>query len=303
MPSFPVFLNILGKIRPAEVLCYSNSHGLGNTYGNVNASGEVCVQFKGIEHHTYKYKSALIDIRILNNLIYRHQNTVGNNHLLKISPQDTVKSIGYYLCVKGMFLKKRFCQVIKPADRTLDQLREKGYEQGQLKQIPLCLAGASVNVDDISHGLKGIEGNSHWQDQVYKGKFPCTVEGLQDPVDIGNDKIGIFQHCQDPQIENKTDQKPFPLFSLHLCFIGFLLILGDLSLICFYVGVLLRPDAFQLPAHQIGRYRSCRDKDQIRRTGDKIKYVAGDQQQRPLTFLRQHIIQDKHRRDKSDETI
>ena len=115
---------------------------------------------------------------------------------------------------KEWFLKKRFCQVIKPADRALDQLREKGYEQGQLKQIPLCLAGASVNVDDISHGLKGIERNSHWQDQVYKGKFPCTVEGLQDPVDIGNDKIGIFQHCQDPQIENKTDQKPFPLFSL-----------------------------------------------------------------------------------------
>ena len=303
MPSLPVFLNVLGKIRPAEVLCHSNSHGLGNTYGNVDAPGKICIQLKCIEHHSYKYKSSLINVRVLDDLIYRHQNAVGNDHLLKISPQDAVKSIGYHLCIKGMFLKKRLGQVVKPADRSLDQLGEKGYKEGQLKQIPLRLAGSSVNVDNISHSLEGVEGNSHWQDQIHKRKFVCAVEGLQDPVDIGDNKIGVFQHRQDSQVKDETDQQPFPLFPLHLCLIGFLFIPGDLSLVCFYVGVLLCLDTFQLPAHQIGGHRGCRDKDQIRRTGDKVKYVAGGQQQRPLTFLRQHIIQDKYRRDKSDETI
>ena len=303
MPSLPVFLNVLRKIRPAEVLCHSNSHGLGNTYGNVNASGKVCVQLKGIEHHTYKYESPLINIRVLDDLINRHQNPVSNDHLLKISPQDTVQSVGYHLCVKSMLLKKRLGQVIKPADGSLDKLGEEGYKEGQLKQIPLCLAGSSVNINNISHSLEGIERNPHGQDQVHKGKFICAVEGLQDPVDIGNDKIGVFQHRQYSQVKNKADQQPFPLLSLHLCLIGFLLVFGDVPFVCFYVGVLLCLNALQLPAHQIGGYRGCRDKDQIRRAGDKVKDVAGHQQQRPLALLGQHIIQDEHHRNKPDETI
>ena len=59
-----------------------------------------------------------------------------------------------------MGLIQGFCQMIKPADRSLNQLWEKGYEQRKLEKIFFGAVFSLIYIYRVSHRLEHIEGNS-----------------------------------------------------------------------------------------------------------------------------------------------
>ena len=71
-----------------EVLCHSDSHDLGNTDGDIDAAGKVCIQFQGIKEHPRKDVGTLVLVTVADNGIHRCQHSVSDDHFLKIPPQD-----------------------------------------------------------------------------------------------------------------------------------------------------------------------------------------------------------------------
>ena len=157
MPSLPVFFDIFGKIRPAEVFCHCNAHCLRDPDGNIDPSGKISIEFKCVEHHPDEHEPSLVCIRILDDRIDCSQDPVSNHHFLEISPQDPVKSVRDNFRIKVMYFEQGFGQIVEPADRPLYELREERYKKRQFERVFLRRACPAVHIDDIPHRLKGVE--------------------------------------------------------------------------------------------------------------------------------------------------
>ncbi len=219
MPSAPVFGDGPGKIRPDEVFLDPDAQHLPHTDGHVNAAGKISIQGNGIKKHPCQYIGPLILARVFYDGIHRHQQFVRNNQLFEVSPQDPFQAEADISQIQGMLREHRLLQIVKTADGALDKLREKRDKQGKLPNIPLTGIFPPVHINQIAHGLKRIKGNPQRKQKTRKGQLR-NMKHAQQPVEISNGKVCIFQHRKYAKIEYHAGNHPLPLLFFHLCLIG-----------------------------------------------------------------------------------
>ncbi len=86
VPTVPVLFDVFGKIRPPEVFCDRNAHTLGNTDGDIDTAGKVCVQLKRLIEHAYQNPAAGISAGVVYDYLNCRQESVCNDHFFEKSP-------------------------------------------------------------------------------------------------------------------------------------------------------------------------------------------------------------------------
>ena len=308
MPAVPVFLDIPGEVGQIEVFRQPDTHALGDADGDIDAAGEVAVELESIEQHGNEHISAVVIhedfAQLCGHLLAVDQGQngyhqpVGDDHLLEIAPQNPHEALGYIPALKAVGFVQGLGQVAVAADGALDHLGEEGDEEGQLEDVILGLLLATVYIDDVAHGLEGVEGDAHGHDHVHQSQLTFAGEEI---INIGNDEIGILRHGQDAQIQNQAPQQDVPAQGLHFGFVGLLLLLIQLPLVSGQVGLLLCIHLPQQSAGGIGGHGGDTHEQQVHRAGAPVEKQAGDQQQGPLPFFRQQIVKHQRHRHEGDE--
>ena len=84
-------------------------------------------------------------------------------------------------------------QLPGPADGAGDYLGKKGQKERVHHKVPLHLRFTPVNVNDIPHGLKEIEGDAHRQYQLQHWGRKIYPRRVQQPTRQGERKIDVFK--------------------------------------------------------------------------------------------------------------
>ena len=303
MPPAPVFLERSGEKGPLEILLQSDAQSLGDSDGDVDAPGEVRVQLQGVEEHPHQHIGAVIGIRVPDDGVDPHQHPVRDDHFLEIAPQNALQSKIYRFSVKSVFPIQGFRQIPEPADRPLHQLGKEGHEQGEPERVPLCPDCPPVHVDQIPHRLEGVEGNPQGQRKGQERKPPRPAESPQQPVDVGDGEVGVLQHRQDTDVQKDSPQYPSQAHLFLPVLIGLFLLFGQLRPVLLQVGrlpvgVVLNPAGREPDCH-----RGHQEVGHIFRPRQEIEEVAGSQQQPPLAFPGDNVVQQEQDRKKSQKSI
>ena len=80
-------------------------------------------------------------------------------------------------------------------DRSHDELGEHGQIDGQLQKVLLRRRGAAIDVDEIAHGVEGVERNAERERQLRQRQ-----EGAKE-------EVRIFEGDQQRKMENKAEDQ------------------------------------------------------------------------------------------------
>jgi len=149
MPAMPEIRDRYSKKWALEVFIQFNSKHRGNTDHNIHSSREICVKLDRIKQNSKKCHPVIL-CRIFKNSICKNSGPVRKDHFLKKAPENPLKTSDYIISLKPVFSIKLICQAAISADRSLQNLREKGYEQCVFQRVSLCLASFPVYIKKIA---------------------------------------------------------------------------------------------------------------------------------------------------------
>ena len=222
VPPAPVLGDVLGEEGPLEVLGDLHSQHLGHADGDVDAAGEVGVELHGVEEHHRQHVEPGVLLRRGGELPQGDGQPVGDDELFAQAPQGPHAAHGDWPGIPAVLGVQGLAQVVIAADGTLDQLGEEGDEEGEPAQTALRGVLAPVHVDEVAHGLEGVEG---YAKRKQKSKLPRIWY--------------IFKECQYAEIAKQRKQHDcHSLFSaLFLVFLSGLPV--PVLLMAFYDSILL----------------------------------------------------------------
>ena len=142
------------------------------------------------------------------------------------------------MIIEAVFGEQFTGQLTEITDRTLGNLREEGYKQKHLEEIFLCSDLLPVDIDQIAHGLEGVEGNTQGDDQTEGVVDRRIAEGGNDPVDLIDHKVQVFKYTQQTEVEDQGQHKETFPCALHALLVGILLLLGGCLPVGFDPGLL-----------------------------------------------------------------
>ena len=187
MPSVPEIGNGTGKIGLPEILVQGNTEALRGSHHHIHASGKVGIKLDGISQNRRHHRNPCVFFIILKHLIHQNSRPVRQHHFFEIAPQHELQSPLDPRQIKGMNLKKLVGQAVKPPDWPLQKLGKIGHKQREPKQIVLRRIFFSVNIDQISHRLKGVEGDSQRKQHIYVG-----IIGSKQRIPVIYGEIAVF---------------------------------------------------------------------------------------------------------------
>jgi len=203
MPSSPVFCYTLWKEWSSEILRKSNTKHLCNTNCNIYTTCEICIQINCVQQHSYKCICTIIHRNIRLYCGKSNGCPVCDYHLLKISPQNSLKTILYINPRESMTFKQAFLQIIPSAYRSLYKLWEKGHKQCISERILLCICNTAIHINHISGRLECIKWYSHRKYKINRIKC-CKCDYKH---------IGVFKYSKYSKINKQNNSKKHFLFS------------------------------------------------------------------------------------------
>ena len=289
VPAPPVFLDRTRRKRAVKILLQPDAQHFGKADGDVNPAGEVTVNLGRIQQNQQRNIRAVV-IRSRQGPD-RQQRRVCHHNLFEIPPHHARQPPQHVVAVKVVPRDQLTLQVGKPADGSLNQLREKGDEQRRFGKIPLGCRLCAVNIDQIAHRLKGVEGDSERQNQI---RHPRAAKSRQH-------KAGILEHGKrsKSQDQPRSQNVPPPLFSL--CTVSLSRRLVQRRAVPREVGVLPVGHALHQTRRQIGHRRCPEDEGHIARSRQEIEPVACRQQNPPAPRARGRIIEHQRCRREQEE--
>ena len=92
-------------------------------------------------------------------------------------------------------------QVVRPFNRTRNELWEKRHEQGVCGEVMFCFCRATIDIDGITQRLEGVERDADGQGHFHPihGFVMCPT---QDGVEVLHEEVGVFEIEQQPQCQN-----------------------------------------------------------------------------------------------------
>ena len=201
---------------------------------------------------------------------------VGDDYLLEHAPHHLFEAVGYVIVIKRFLFVELVEDVLGSFDGAGHQLRVEHDIEGVDPEVPFGGMMSAIDLDRITHGLKGVEGEADGQNDVQERQGKGRPAGLvKQVVDIVYEKIVIFEKRQDADIgDDAHDEEPFALFA---------------------------PGIFDKDAGDIVD-DDGKDQDQdIDRDEVHVEYAAGDKQVQPSPFMGQQKIDQGHYREKDQK--
>ena len=170
------------------------------------------------------------------------------------------------------------CKIVKPCNRSLNQLGKKGNKQKVAKKAPLGLYFTVITVQKVGHRLKGIERNAQRQQPSAIGHTP------------------VLDQRQDPEIDEQNCPKHAASASLDPTFLCLLLLSSCAGrrkrLYALPSGTF---HLMKAPATQPAGYCRQHQIDQVLGPREKVKGNTRRQKAPPLPPARQYrIIQNQY---------
>src|SRR5690242_16419471 len=93
-------------------------------------------------------------------------------------------------------------------DRTCDQMREKAYEERIFDEASRSLDLSRVDIDDIGHFLKGVEGNSRRENNLQETTRDVVKSEHLESMSCGiQEEVKILEESQNREIDNERSDK------------------------------------------------------------------------------------------------
>ena len=159
------------------------------------------------------------------------------------------------------------------ADGTGQQLREERDEQRIIAEMPFRLDLSTVDVDQITHGLKEVERNTGRQQDSQRDRLQGNPACRDQLIESADQRAGRLIDEQDTCERQDTAPQAEPAACR-----------GGRSL--------------QSTGKRVGQHRGEQQQQPISKMKIHIKGVTGKQQERPAVFVRHNIIQKKYNRQK-----
>ena len=196
MPPPPELADRLGQIGVVEVFREVEAEHLAQPDGHIGIAGKVVVDLQGVVQCTQPSQRGADQSRFQRkDLIGPGGEPVGQNHLFAQpvqKPLDAVGKPGQGNRPAGQLVFHLGVQ----HDGTGHQLGEKAHIQSHPEPAFLHGGLAPVKVDDIAHGLKGVEADAQRQGNVpHRQQLPAR----QCSQRIGGEGV-IFKVAQQPQV-------------------------------------------------------------------------------------------------------
>ena len=237
MPAIPILLCGARGERTVEVFGKSNTHRLGKTDGDIDAARKVAVNLCGIQQNEQKNVCAVELVRLLNERLDADHGGIGYDQLFEVSPHNAEQSCADGLTVKGVLAHQLLLQIAKAADRSLQQLREKGDKKHQFCGISLGSYLFAVDVDEISHRLEGVKGDAKRQKQRRNGQG-FGIKCRKNAIDIPYRKGCVFQNCKHTKAKDKSHSQDTSALLFLFGAVRLALLLGERGAVFFHIGIL-----------------------------------------------------------------
>ncbi len=162
---------------------------------------------------------------------------------------------------------------------------------------------APVDVEQVAHRLERVKGDAHRQREVQESQLAFAAESLEQAVDIGQGKIGVFHPGQQAEVEQHARHQVAALAPLERFFPCLALVPCQADLVRGQALLVRRRQMVDPPCGQERRDGRQRDVDQILRAGQEVEQVAGKKKQHPLDPARHQVVGDKEHQDEADKTV
>ena len=171
MPSAPIIGNRGCQIGAFKVFIQRYAENLRRACCNINPAGKIAVNLDGIRQRRCRNIGAAEGFGETERIIHQNRRSIRDDHFLKRAPEHQLYA-ELDACI-GKFIRAEqlLRQCAEARNRPLHNLREKGNKQRQLAKVPLRLLLFSVNINQISHGLEGIERNAQGQKKPKNGQL------------------------------------------------------------------------------------------------------------------------------------
>ena len=133
-------------------------------------------------------------------------------------------------------------EIVRPLDGACHQLGKVGHEQGKGDEVPLRLHLAPIHINGVAHGLEGVKGYAHRQNDVQHRCSKGDAHRLTQRRDSLAEKVQVFENEQKPEIYHQIRrQQQFPSLGKPLK--------AKAAKIVHRRGKQDQNDEFRLPAH------------------------------------------------------
>ena len=202
MPAPPILGNIARKVLADKVFLYAYAQNLRDTDGYVYAAGEVCIELCRIQNSTDENICTRIRLWVTAQRCDRNKQSVSNDELFEITPQDALKSEGYLLKIGLMLGVESFFQISKTRNRPLDEQRKERRKQRNTQYVLLRFDLFPIYVDDVAHGLEGVK-------RYAEGKHPVDRRdiGIKQRVYVIYEEVCVLERGEYAEVGNQCEHK------------------------------------------------------------------------------------------------
>ena len=195
VPAPPEIRGILRQIGHIEIPAQVKIPDRGDSNGHVGIAGKVTVDLQRVANHRHGDAQAIVGRGGGEHRVHRHTDAVGKDHLLgQAGDKPGHAQIDIVLSdpVEPIQLGQK---VVGLDDGAGGNLGEEGDVSRQLDKIPLRGDRALLHIQQVAHGLKQIEGNTQWQNDVQRS-YAAQPKG---PGEGGDEEIAVFAQAQQGQ--------------------------------------------------------------------------------------------------------
>ena len=257
-------------MKGARVRPQLDTQKTGDAYGNIAVAGEITVYLNGVKQDGKHQGEAAVAADAAKYHIHINSQRIGYHHFFEQAEQNFPAAQYGLTIVKAMLLSNLSQQIICPFDGTGEQSGEEGDKGGIFSEMVFRRGFSLEDIHNIAYHGKGVEGETHRQQNPYQKRICFNREYLKDPADTFRQKIEVFEEEKEGQYKQAGESKAPP---------------GGLCIV---------PVFFQI---QRGKVRNCGDQEnqkQIFSTADAVEEIAGRQKNTPLEFLWNRPVESKY---------
>ena len=199
MPAPPEICHRIREIGTPEIGHQVVAHDASCTDGHIRVAREVAINLNGKENCCENQEGCRVAARTRVDRVDNHGQAVGDDHFLDQTPEDELKPLNDSLGLEMRFAAELRKQTMAALDGPGHQLREEGDVEREDAQMALSRSVAPIDIDRVSDGLEGVEGDAKRQQEIKRGHGVKDVDRFQGLLDIAGEKIEVFEGEEDSE--------------------------------------------------------------------------------------------------------
>ena len=202
MPALPEICRRAREVGHAKICHELNSHPEGDATSDGGIAVKVPIDLKreGVDSYQSIDAADLI-IACRKDPIADERHVVSDNDLGKEPTNDEIKSLCEVIPRGPARIDNLREQPMGALNRARHQLRKKCHIESEVGQACGGLGVSTVDIDRIAQGLKGVEGDAYWQNDV-QGDGICFIaeERFEEPGKACGKEVEVFEDSEDAKV-------------------------------------------------------------------------------------------------------